>query len=318
MNNQLESTCDSKEMISRLQQGLKQVIKGKDTPIRNLLTGLLSQGHILIEDVPGVGKTTLTKALARLISADYSRIQFTPDLLPADITGTSIFNSQDNSFEFKKGPVFSNILLTDEINRASPRTQSALLEAMAESQVTYAGQLYQLPSPFMVIATQNPMDYHGTFPLPEAQLDRFSICFNMEYPSLEDEIKLLSERKTSSPLEKLEAVITRDQLIELQRQTREISFHEDLVHYLASLLQESRNCDKLNIGFSPRCGLVLYRTAQATAMLNHRDFVSPEDILDAAQLVLAHRLSLKNSMGLNLADKRNFVQEFCERVPLPR
>ena len=277
------------ELIEALRESLRGVVRGKDEVIELLLVGVLAGGHVLIEDVPGVGKTTLAKALARVLDVDFARVQFTPDLLPADILGTEVLNPTDGSFSFHRGPVFTNVLLADEINRASPRTQSALLEAMNERQVTIEGNCHSLPNPFFVIATQNPVDFHGTYPLPEAQLDRFLLRVTMGYPPLEDELKILVDRKLSDPFERLEPVADGKQIVQLQSTVREVEVSEAVARYLLEIITNTRSHRDLELGVSPRGALSLYRAAQAHAWLERRDYVTPEDIQMLVVPTLAHR-----------------------------
>jgi MoxR-like ATPase len=278
------------ELIARIRGALGQVIRGKSDVIELLLTGVLAAGHVLIEDVPGVGKTTLAKTLARALSVEFARVQFTPDLLPADILGSVVLNPREGTFSFQRGPIFTNILLADEINRASPRTQSALLEAMNETQVTVEVSTHPLPRPFFVIATQNPVDFQGTYPLPEAQLDRFLLRLTMGYPSEQEELEMLSDRKLGDPLDSLEPLAEAAQIVELQRAVRSIEVRPPVARYLLGLVRATRGHRELGLGISPRGALALYRAAQARAMLEGRPYVSPEDIQALAVPALAHRV----------------------------
>lgn len=280
----------SSEVIGRLQHELAQVIRGKHQAIDLLLVGFLAGGHVLIEDVPGVGKTTLAKALSRAMRLDFARIQFTPDLLPADILGVSVLDPRAGTFTFQPGPVFTHLLLADEINRASPRTQSALLEAMNEGQVTIDGQSRRLPQPFFVVATQNPIDFQGTYPLPEAQLDRFLLRIALGYPSEDEEVEVLFARQTSDPIEAVALVADIVALERIQREVREVTVSPDVARYVLRLVRATRDHRDLEVGVSPRGALALFRASQALALIRGRAWVSPDDVQTLAGAVLAHRL----------------------------
>jgi MoxR-like ATPase len=286
-NGQVNNTHNS---LTAIKAALSRVIRGKEESIELLLIAVLSGGHVLLEDVPGVGKTTLAKALARAMKMEFKRVQFTPDLLPTDILGSSILNPQDGTFSFQRGPIFTQLLLADEINRASPRTQSALLEAMNEQQVTVDGVTRELDDPFFVIATQNPVDYQGTYPLPEAQLDRFLVRIDLGYPSPEEELNLVFDRQVEDPLDALEPLIDGVALIALQAEVREVKLGRDVGRYLLQLVVATREHPDLELGGSPRGALALFRAAQARAFLSGRDWVGPADVQAVAVPVLAHRL----------------------------
>ncbi|HUK66546.1 MAG TPA: MoxR family ATPase [Anaeromyxobacteraceae bacterium] len=283
---------DALSALARIRKSLGRVLQGKGEVVDLLLVGVLGAGHVLIEDVPGVGKTTLAKALARTFNLAFARVQFTPDLLPSDILGSQVLDPREGSFSFRRGPVFTNVLLADEINRASPRTQSALLEAMNETQATVEGVTYPLPRPFVVLATQNPADYQGTYPLPEAQLDRFLIRMGVGYPAFGDERSMLFARQRQDPLEEVEPVCTRDELVEMQALVREVEMREPVADYLLRIVAKTREHPDLALGVSPRGSLALFRVAQARAFLRGRKFVSPDDVQVLATPALAHRVGL--------------------------
>lgn len=281
---------DASEKINGLQTEIERVIKGKSETVKFALVALLAKGHLLIEDVPGIGKTTLANALARALDLSFQRIQFTSDLLPSDVIGLSIFNQRSGNFEWNAGPIFSNVVLADEINRATPKTQSALLEAMSEEQITIEGVSRPLPQPFMVVATQNPTEHHGTYPLPESQLDRFMLRLHVGYPNLNDEREILRDRERANPLKSVEAVMSEEDILKLQRKVSEVRVDESLVDYLLNIVALTRETDRLELGISPRGTLALFRSAQAIALIEGRDFCIADDIKRLVLPVFAHRV----------------------------
>ncbi len=292
-------------------------MQGKDDVIDLLLVGLLGAGHVLVEDVPGVGKTTLAKALARALDVTFTRVQFTPDLLPTDILGSQVLDPREGSFAFHKGPVFTNVLLADEINRASPRTQSALLEAMNEAQATVDGTTHPLPAPFFVIATQNPSDYQGTYPLPEAQLDRFLLRIGVGYPSPEAELEMLYARQSSDPLAKVHAVCNRETVLRIQQEVRDVEVKHSVAQYLLAIVQQTRRTTPLDLGISPRGALAFFRAAQARALLSGRTYVSPDDIHALAGPVLAHRVQLTSTARYGGITAEAALADVVKDVPVP-
>ena len=310
----VESAADT---IRRIVDNLAMVVHAPADTLRLCVLCLISEGHLILEDFPGVGKTMLAKALARSFEASFSRLQFTPDLLPSDVTGVNVFNQRSNEFEFKPGPVFANLLLVDEINRASPKTQAALLECMQEDQVTIDGQTYELDRPFMVMATQNPIEYEGTYPLPEAQLDRFTMRLSLGYPPLADEAKMLTEQTSEPPLDALEPVTTAEEALALADEAKAIYVEESVNRYVVALLRQTRSDARLYLGASPRSGIALLRVAKSLALADQREFLRPDDVKAVAPAVLAHRLILApeaRSAGLSGAD---VVREALERTPVP-
>ena len=305
------------ETFDRVASNLAKVVHAPEDTLRLCVLCLVAEGHLIIEDFPGVGKTMLAKALARSLDLQFSRLQFTPDLLPSDITGVNVFNQRANEFEFRPGPVFANVLLVDEINRASPKTQSALLEAMQENQVTIDGASYVLERPFMVLATQNPIEYEGTYPLPEAQLDRFTMRISLGYPPLADEARMLSEQTTAPPLDTLEPVAGLEELVGAIDDARAIFVEESLNRYVVALLRHTRSSPRLALGASPRAGISLLRVSKARALSEGRDFVLPDDVKALAAPVLAHRMILApeaRSAGLTAQE---IVQEAVDQTPVP-
>lgn len=304
------------EKIAAIRDNIGKVLIGKESLTDLILTSLIAEGHVLLEDVPGSGKTVMAKSLAKSISADFSRIQFTPDLLPSDISGLNFYNQKEGEFSLRKGPVFCNILLADEINRATPRTQSALLECMEEHQVTIDGVTYPLKQPFFVIATQNPIETSGTFPLPEAQLDRFLMQLSMGLPSLDEEIDIMNRFLTASPLADLESVCTSADLIELQKDYKSIFVHPVLIDYIARIVQATRSSKDCISGVSPRGTLALLRAVRAYAMIQGRTYVVPEDIKCLVVPVLAHRLVFPAGYTVSKNAAR-FLEDILERTELP-
>ncbi len=308
---------DAQQKINLLQAEIERVIKGKSETVKLALVALLAKGHLLIEDVPGIGKTTLANALARALDLSFQRIQFTSDLLPSDVIGLSIYNQRDERFEWNAGPIFSNIVLADEINRATPKTQSALLEAMAEEQITVEGVSRPLPLPFMVVATQNPTEHHGTYPLPESQLDRFMLRLHVGYPALADEREILRDRKRENPLRRVQAVMSEADVLELQSRVAEVRVDEVLINYLLEIVAQTRQTDALELGISPRGTLALFRAAQAVALIEGRDFCIADDIKQLVLPVFAHRL-IVNSRQTTSGKRRSYEAEQILRDILQR
>jgi MoxR-like ATPase len=308
---------DVQNFSERVIGNIEKVIVGKRQTVELAVVGLLCQGHLLIEDVPGVGKTMLARSLARSLGCSFSRIQFTPDMLPSDVTGVSIFNQVSREFEFRAGPVMAQIVLADEINRATPKTQAALLEAMEERTVTVDGVTRSLPRPFLVLATQNPIEYEGTFPLPEAQVDRFLMRLRLGYPNLPDEIQILERQQFRHPFEELEQVVSVEELIQAQEGIKDVFVSPALKRYLVDLAHQTREHPEVYLGASPRGSLALYRTSQARAALAGRDFVLPDDIKALAVPALAHRVILGPGARLRDLSNRQIVEEILHSVPVP-
>jgi MoxR-like ATPase len=281
---------DLHRLVGDLESNIARVVLGKPEVVRLCVIALLAGEHILLEDVPGVGKTLVGKALARSVSGRFCRIQFTPDLLPSDIVGSSVFDPKTTTFAYNKGPVFANIVLADEINRATPRTQSALLESMSDGQVSFDGQTHPLPHPFMVIATQNPFEFEGTYPLPESQLDRFLLRISLGYPDRREELHILASHRDGQPVDRLEPILDCNQIVELQHLVRQVAVNDDVNEYLLDIVHATRQCEELNVGVSTRGALCLYRAAQALAMVEGREYVIPDDVKRLAPAVLAHRV----------------------------
>jgi MoxR-like ATPase len=306
--------------LEQLQKTIESVIRGKSDVVELALVTLIAGGHLLIEDVPGVGKTTLAQAMARSFDCSFQRIQFTSDMLPSDILGLEVFNQQQSTFEFKPGPIFANVVLADEINRTTPKTQSALLEAMAEGHVTVEQETYKLPRPFIVLATQNPVEHHGTYPLPESQMDRFMMRVRMGYPDLEDEKIILRQQTFNSAVERLLPVMHSDDVLALQHETREVVVDESLLDYLIRIVRATRQSDLLDLGVSPRGSLALYHAAQAMAFIEGRDYVIPDDIKRLVVPVFAHRIVVNSrySTGMRRSDEAEAaLQEILKTVNVP-
>ncbi|HEX5807318.1 MAG TPA: MoxR family ATPase [Anaerolineales bacterium] len=308
---------DLKSFGERIVDNLEHVILGKNQAVELVVIGLLCQGHVLIEDVPGVGKTMLARSLAKSLDCAFSRIQFTPDMLPSDVTGVSIFNQETRKFEFRAGPIMGQIILADEVNRATPKTQASLLEAMEERQVTVDGTTYPLPRPFMVLATQNPIEYEGTFPLPEAQLDRFILRVRLGYPSANEEMRVLNAQQLRHPIEQLEAVVKVDELLEAIDAIRQVYVSPAIQRYIIDLVGRTRQSGDVYLGSSPRGSLALFRTGQARAALQGRDHVLPDDIKALAVPVLGHRIIVSPAARLRELSADRIVQEIVYSAPVP-
>lgn len=304
-------------VANRIISNVEQVIIGKDREIRMTVVALLCEGHLLIEDVPGVGKTMLARAIARSIGSTYRRIQFTPDMLPSDVTGVSVFNQKTLEFEFRPGPIMAQIVLADEINRATPKTQSALLEAMEERQVTVDGTTYQMSRPFLVLATQNPIEYEGTFPLPEAQVDRFLIRIRLGYPIKEQEISILELQAQTHPIEHLEKIVSVDELTDAQEAVRDVYVDDSVKEYIVDLVATTRDHPDVYLGASPRGSLALFRAARAWAAIDRRDYVLPDDVKLLAEPTLAHRLIVSPSARIKNVDASQVIQEALTHTPVP-
>lgn len=305
------------DVARRITDNVNQVIVGKSWEVQLATIALICRGHILIEDIPGVGKTMLAKSLARSVGCTFRRIQFTPDMLPSDVTGVSVFNQKTREFEFRPGPVMAQIVLTDEINRATPKTQSALLEAMEERQVTVDGVTYAMPEPFQVLATQNPIEYEGTFPLPEAQLDRFMMRISLGYPRKSEEITIMDAQRRVHPIETLEQVVTAEELLAAQQEVKDIYIADPIKEYIVNLVDATRHHGDIYLGASPRGSLALYKTSQALAAIQGRDYVIPDDIKALAVVTLAHRLIISPSARLKNVESRHVIQELLETIAVP-
>ena len=304
-------------VAERIIENINRVIIGKDDAIRLGVIALMSRGHVLIEDVPGVGKTMLAKSLSRSTGCSFSRVQFTPDLLPSDITGVSVYNQKTGGFEFRPGPIIAQVVLADEINRATPKTQSALLEAMEENQITVEGVTHPLPQPFMIMATQNPIEYEGTFPLPEAQLDRFLLRIHLGYPSFDDEVSIMDGQQLTHPFDELGSVASPEEVVALQMRAREVYVDPLVKQYIVTLADTTRSHRDVALGASPRASLALQRTSQAQALLRNRDYVLPDDVKELAEPVFSHRLVLTASSRMQGVDGRRLIQQILDSVEVP-
>jgi MoxR-like ATPase len=309
--------ADINQTAKKIIANVEKAIVGKRPQLILSLVAWLCEGHILLEDVPGVAKTMLARALARSMGCTFKRIQCTPDLLPTDVTGTSVFNQKTTEFEFRPGPVFAHVLLADEINRTTPRTQAALLEAMGESRVTVDGTTHQLGPPFLVIATQNPVDHEGTFPLPEAQLDRFLMKFSLGYPTMEDELKMLEMLQHSHPIDSLEPVVSSEELVACQKACREVYVDDKVRRYIMQIVHDTRSHEDVNLGGSPRASIAMFRTSQAMASLRGRNFVLPDDVKRVAGPVLTHRMILKPESRLRKITPGSVVDEIVAEIAVP-
>jgi MoxR-like ATPase len=306
-----------RDFSSRIKENIGKIIVGKDKIVELVIVSLVTNGHVLLEDVPGTGKTMLAKALARTFNCSFKRIQFTPDLLPSDITGMNIYNQKSNDFEFKPGPLFSNIVLADEINRATPRTQSSLLEGMEERQITIDGTTRILNLPFFVIATQNPIELQGTFPLPEAQLDRFLMKLKLGYPSTEEAFDILDKYMGRNPLATLQPAATQEELLEIQQSCQQVTVEKTVKEYIVAIIERTRTMDKVLLGVSPRGSLVLMRACQAYAALNGRDYVLPDDVKVLAEPVLTHRIITRNISSTRGEQAQQIIKAILEEIPVP-
>jgi MoxR-like ATPase len=313
----MQSVQDLATAVQRVVNNVEKVIVGKAEAVAFSLIAVICRGHVLIEDVPGVGKTVLTKAIARSIGCTFKRIQFTPDLLPSDVTGVSIYNQKTGNFEFRPGPVMAQIVLADEVNRATPKTQSALLEAMEESQITVDGVTHRLPEPFMVMATQNPIEYEGTFPLPEAQLDRFMMNISLGYPKTADEVNILDSHQHHHPLDDLVQIMTAAELVQIQQQVRTVHVDLSIREYIVAIANATRNHSNIYLGASPRGSLALFRTSQALAAMRGRGYVIPDDVKILVKPTLAHRIIVTPAARVRAVTSTAILDEILQTVPVP-
>ena len=312
-----EAVVTARQIAQAIVNNIEQVIVGKSDAIRLSVIGLIAAGHLLIEDAPGVGKTMLARCLAKSVNCSFKRIQFTPDMLPGDITGVSVYNQKTSDFEFRPGPIMANMVLADEINRATPRVQSALLECMEERQISVDGVTYKMPSPFHVLATQNPVEYEGTFPLPETQLDRFLMRISLGYPTLEEEVAIMERQQFVHPIDSIRPVANYDDLLMLQETVRKIYVDSLVKEYIAILVEATRNNSSIYLGSSPRGSLALFRTSQARALMQGREYVLPDDVKALAEPVLAHRLVLHSLNGSNDRSGRSNIADILAGIPVP-
>ncbi|MBD5139826.1 MAG: MoxR family ATPase [Ruminococcus sp.] len=305
------------EKVQLLVENIEKVIIGKRTPIVQAIAALLTEGHVLVEDVPGVGKTQLAAALAKSVNGVFSRVQMTPDIMPSDITGFSMLNRETGDFDFRKGAAFCNFLLADEINRASPKAQSSLLEVMEEHQVSADGETYTLPKPFMVLATQNPVETYGTYHLPEAQMDRFAMKISMGYPTAEEEIAILDRNEYENPINRISAVLTTEDIVSLQEQVKQVRAAENVKNYIISIVTASRNNEGIRLGISPRGSIALYKAAKAWAFINGRDYITPQDVKDCGVCTLAHRIMLSPKGKSMYVTAEAALENLLSSVPVP-
>lgn len=313
----MEQHDSARELAQKIIENIEKVIVGKSRAVELGVIALMCEGHALIEDVPGVGKTMLARSIARSVGASFKRIQFTPDLLPTDVTGVSIYNQQSGEFEFREGPIIAQMVLADEVNRATPKTQSAMLEAMDERQVTVEGITHSVPSPFMVMATQNPVEYEGTFPLPEAQLDRFLLIISLGYPTIEEELEIIERQQIAHPIESLGPVATAQEVMDLQRAIRTIYVDDLVKQYIVNLTDATRSHADISLGASPRASLAMYRGGQAIALIRGRDFVLPDDVKDLAQPMLSHRMIVSPAARMRGVSSPDVVETILEQTPVP-